>query len=91
MAYYSLSFADPSRPEGQRFLGVCIVEAITFADAIRRAWELSINPGGEVQGFAVPVEFEHNIPRIGINRLISKQELNQLGEFSERDLKMMPG
>jgi hypothetical protein len=91
VSYYSLSFADPARPEGQRFLGVCIVEAMTLQDAIMRAWELGINPGGEVAGFLVPPDHEQNIARFGLNRLISKAELNRLGEFSERDLKMMPG
>ncbi len=88
MTYYWLSFTDPERPEGQRFLGGCIVEAENFLAATTRAWKLGISPGvegSEVAGIAIAPEYEANIGRFGVDRLISKAELNALGEFSEYD------
>lgn len=49
-----LSFADPDRPEGDQFLGVCIVKARGFLLAVEKARALGINPGGEVQGIEAP-------------------------------------
>ena len=85
MTYWWLSFTDNTRAEGDRFLGGCIIEASSFGEAINEAWRRKINPGGEVMGFEVPCEYEAIIPRFGVNRLLSKDELNALGVFSERD------
>jgi len=53
-----LSFTDPDiaetipedeqRPGGPSFLGACVVAAVGEASAVSRAWELGINPGGQV-------------------------------------------
>jgi hypothetical protein len=43
-----LSFVDPTRPKGDRFLGVAIVRAFDATDAVSTAWALGCNPGGEV-------------------------------------------
>lgn len=50
MSLWWLSFVDGSRPEGDRFVGVCVVEADEFIDAIRLSHELGCNPGGAVRG-----------------------------------------
>jgi hypothetical protein len=46
--YWWLSFIDPDRPQGDRFLAVSIVQAATGVGSVSRAWALGINPGGEV-------------------------------------------
>jgi hypothetical protein len=56
MALWWLSFVDPHRPEGTRFLGVALVEAETMADALRRAWRSGCNPGGEVEAYELPLD-----------------------------------
>lgn len=66
-----LSFVDNSG-----FLGACVVEASTWKVAIRNAWELGINPGGEVVLVLIPEHAYYNLP---INRLMSRQELEEYG------------
>jgi hypothetical protein len=61
MTLWWLSFVDPHRPEGTRFLGVALVEAETMADALRRAWSSGCNPGGEVEAYELPLD----MPRVG--------------------------
>jgi hypothetical protein len=75
-----LSFCDDELPKGSQFLGVCIVEAHNFVDAVRKAHALDINPGGEVRGVAfdgieVPPEY--------IEKLLDKQQLEKLEEKLE--------
>lgn len=48
MAFFYLSFCDTERPKGTQFLGATIVEAPDSTSAVKRSWELGINPGGEV-------------------------------------------
>ena len=50
MNLFWLSFADGSKPKGTQFLGACVVEAPSFADAIQVAWAHGCNPGGECLG-----------------------------------------
>lgn len=45
-----LSFADPRRPKGSQFLGVALVWAHGFAEAVDLTHQMGINPGGEVAG-----------------------------------------
>lgn len=47
--WWWLSFVDEDRPEGQRFLGVAIVDAPDVPGAFAgRAWDLGCNPGGQI-------------------------------------------
>lgn len=72
-----MSFCDPDKKPGERFLGVIIVRGITnIVDAAAHAWDLGINPGGEVQGHAIDgslVKPEH------FDRLLSADELREAG------------
>jgi hypothetical protein len=47
--WYYLSFVDTDRPEGDRWLGGCFVEADHSMGAAAAAWQKRCNPGGEVQ------------------------------------------
>jgi hypothetical protein len=88
-----LSFCDNTRPRGRRFLGVAIVEVFppfepkrrplepvnnAMACAIERAWQLGINPGGEVGSMAIPPEHEERL-RPYLDRLLSRDELDATG------------
>lgn len=72
---YWMSFADGKLPKGQQFLGVVILEADSFIDAISKAWALGLNPGGEVQtvGPAPLGTFPDEI----CGRLLSREEAEQ--------------
>lgn len=72
-----LSFADPARPKGQQFLGVSVVRAESFTQAVFQARSLGINPGGQVQGFEVE---SGTIPEGDIERLLSRDEALILSE-----------
>lgn len=43
-----MSFVDPDRPEGQRWLGACIVRSSSPGSAIGVSWAKGCNPGGQV-------------------------------------------
>lgn len=67
-----LSFVDTEN----NFLGVAIVKAICFLDAVAKTWALNINPGGGVSG--VEIEPDHILPE-HFNKLFSKDELKAFG------------
>lgn len=47
-AWWWLSFCDPDLPAGSQFLGAALVRERNIPMAMARAWELGINPGGQV-------------------------------------------
>ena len=67
--YWWLSFRDPDK---NLHLGCCNVEAEDQISAARKAYELGINPGGEV--LIIPLE----APELELDRLYSRQELLDL-------------
>ncbi len=82
-----LSFVDPDRPEGQRFLGVSIVHADDQIHAVQRAWDLGCNPGGEILIAGVD---EHAlgqyVPPKWCGRLLTKEECALFdAEMAERN------
>jgi hypothetical protein len=63
------------------FLGVVIVPATGFLDAVGFCWHLGINPGGEVQGSMLPKD---DLPAEHLRCcLLSEQELDAAG-FTKR-------
>lgn len=78
MSHFWLSFCDPARPAGEQFLGVAIIAAEDFENAVMRAHELGINPGGEVRGLPVPADsVERVFPHS--ERLLSRAYLQEAG------------
>ena len=85
---YWLSFADP---DAHQFLGVAVIDIDVDENlpphecvrtAIRKAWTLGINPGGEVMFFRIDGDDhpEHARARIAPrNRLLSEWDLIELG------------
>ena len=80
--WWWLSFVDPDRPDGERFLGVAIVEGYGVGSASRRAHELQINPGGEVH--AEPLTGDAIPPAEYRNRLLSKSDLEEADLIDEQ-------
>lgn len=80
-AVWWLSFADPGKPDGEKFLGGCLVKApSTMPDmAVREASLRNCNPGGE----ALIAEVTHIVfpekvfERYG-NRLLSWDECREM-------------
>lgn len=81
MKLWWLSFADGGLPKGQQFLGVVIVAASSFVEAVRVAWTLGINPGGECVG--EPVHEGTDIPIEYREKLLSREEISGLGVETE--------
>jgi hypothetical protein len=69
-AWY-LSFADDTG-----FLGAVIVKAHGITDAMFKTQHLGINPGGEIA--AIPIPEDHIPADKYFNRLLSKQEIDEL-------------
>ena len=78
-----MSFVDPDKPEGSRFIGVSIVEAPHFIVAHTAAWERGCNPGGEVLINEIPLGMlsAETIALVLANthRLMDYAELKRLG------------
>lgn len=70
-AWHYLSFADGSRPKGTQFLGACIIEAPNIILCAIRAYELGINPGGEI----LSVRCESVPPEKWRNRLLTREDI----------------
>ncbi len=78
--WWWLSFSNPHEVPGRQFLGVIIVEAAGFRDAIDDAWRRKINPGGEVAGRLLgqpPAEKYRN-------RLVREPEVHEIGDLIQR-------
>jgi len=78
---FYLSFASEAG-----FLGVAIVEADDFLDAVKCAHELGINPGGQVLGFPLPkigtdgmTKEAHDTAVANKNKLLSAVKLHEMG------------
>lgn len=81
---YWMSFVDASKPEGERFLGVALVDAESIEDALTRSKETGCNPGGEVQIVEIPTEYIADGQRLALgaaprNTLMSRERLRELG------------
>jgi hypothetical protein len=82
VALWWLSFCDPAKPPGEQFLGVCLVEADNYPSAIRRAWREGCNPGGEINGFDLPLDKLTNAKRVILAKaphhtLLTKAQLEE--------------
>lgn len=90
MPYFWLSFVDPARPLGTQFLGVVIVEAPGFPAAVKKAWVLCCNPGGECQGMQLPAPPCPAVPARYIGKLLSIDDLLDLEEIMDRFISDSP-
>ena len=75
MNYIWLSFASE---ETGKNLGICVVEALTLDEALKKAWSLKLNPGGTVAGYSMDDE-QFQKQKVELNRLYTRQEMTDLG------------
>jgi hypothetical protein len=79
--WWWFSFADPTRPDGTQFLGVCIVYGPDFETALARSHALRVNPGGEVRALGI---IEGRVPSVPWrHRLLTKGEALELMAWAE--------
>lgn len=82
-----LSFADAARTAGEQSLGVAIVEAADMPSAIRVAWALGRNPGGEVQGMWVdPAQAARLSFSLPVGKLLDPAQARDLAERVGQEL-----
>ncbi len=75
MALWWCSFCDPDKPHGSQFLGALVIRADSVYEISSRAWELGLNPGGEVLMYQIPEYYVQRVPQEWIEtRLITKEE-----------------
>lgn len=94
MRWWWLSFVDESRPEGDQFLGACVVQADSEHEAIDEARAQGCHPGGNhvatadmsIFGDAIYTDPESPLNEYGANRLLSVEELYAHGERKAKDL-----
>jgi len=80
--WWWLSFCDPEKPAGQRFVGVTLVRGSAFLQAVQEAHRLGINPGGEVKGTQIP----EPAPKFR-NRLLGREETENIPPFEWKKKK----
>jgi hypothetical protein len=73
VGWWWLSFCDGSRPDGEDFLGACLVKARGFLGAISEARRLGCSPGGEVKGVG-PIPLDAEIQDGWTERLLTRAE-----------------
>jgi hypothetical protein len=81
MSYYWLSFCDADLPEGEQFLGACLIAADDVDEAIRKSHRRKCNPGGEIACVQIDAKHEPNIGKFKLNHLYSKRELVDMSEY----------
>lgn len=76
--WWWLSFVDMDKPEGSRFLGVCIVgPVLEFTHAIPLSHACGCNPGGAVKGFKINPAHIERLPETFTHRLLTRDECEQ--------------
>jgi hypothetical protein len=72
-----LSFADPTRPKGEQWLGVAIVQGVDAVSAVQESHWRGCNPGGEVAACELPGALEKLGPKNEwMDRLLSREEVD---------------
>jgi hypothetical protein len=81
-----LYFHDPARPFGQRFLGAVLMkdEGMDAGALSERAWNLGINPGGEIVIYDIDSDDLTGFTSAYLDRLLSEEECLALDIFQRK-------
>lgn len=78
LVWWWMSFVDPDRPEGERFLGACIVQAHGPVTAGIESHAQKCNPGGQSRSLPFP-------PRVDAsewaNTLLSCEDVHRFDQW----------
>jgi hypothetical protein len=85
LAFWWLSFVDPSRPTGKQFLGACLIVSPGFVTAIYVSHILRCNPGGQVRGSG-PIPIDTKIPSKFQARLLNREECDELDKVMKQQI-----
>lgn len=77
--WWWLSFSQDSG-----WKGGAVVEAESFSDAIKRAWECGANPGGEVAAIELGPGTAEKLLPVKPDRLYSREQLAEIGVEVEK-------
>jgi hypothetical protein len=73
MSLWYMSFVDPDKPKGQKWLGGAYVEAPNPHAMLTASHRLGCNPGGEVQFSELPDELASMVPDEKIGVLLDEE------------------
>lgn len=90
MSLTCLSFCDPALPKGARFLGAVFMYARPMDEAMKWAWRLGINPGGEVLCLQLEGKETLGILPSELDRLLTREECDEI-EARRRAARMKMG
>lgn len=82
-----LSFVDPKRAEGSKFLGACQVWADCYINAVEGAHVLGCNPGGEVKGMDVDPRLSGLVPAEYVGVLMDRHTCEILEALMEEKIR----
>lgn len=80
LRWWWMSFVDPDRPEGERFVGACIVRAPGPVTAVIEAHAQKCNPGGQVRSLPFP---PHVDASEWANTLLSCEDVDRFDQWME--------
>lgn len=87
MQTFYLSFVDPARPPGQRWIGACFIDVDADPDdgmtVAKAAWARGCNPGGEIMMLPLDLTSGAGIPEAYKDRLLDEAELSAASEAVE--------
>lgn len=75
MRLWWISFVCPDHPEGDRFLGACVVHAAGTREALVAAYNAGCSPGGEAGITELPADYGGHYPEYV---LLSKDEVDKI-------------
>lgn len=75
MTMWYLSFCDSAKPAGQQFLGALMLDVPPGKHPVDHAWDMGLNPGGEVVVLSVPPHRVHRFTPDMLNRLLTREEV----------------
>lgn len=87
--WWWLSFVEDEDTDDEVFFGACIVEGTRLIDAISRAWDLNINPGGRVCGIGINIELIDFIKSIYRDVFLPQQDCDELIRFLSGDFSVI--
>lgn len=80
LTWWWLSFVDPDRPEGDKFVGACIVQGWGVVSASMEAHARKCNPGGQVKGVPFP---EHVDASEWAHTVLNREQVDQFNQWME--------
>lgn len=84
MTTFWMSFCDAEKPDGSKFIGVALVEATSWQEALTVSHMTGCNPGGEIKFIEIedediPPHMQGPMSVAPRNTLMNRDDLAQFG------------